>query len=402
MSSKLHALALVAALACFGSLTAAAYAEEQTPPPVLPFDPLAVELVLPGSTIARDAGNVRSLPSDPKPVGAVTYSWAGQTKTISQLLLESGTDAFVAVDAGKIASEVYFDLNAPWTRHQSWSVMKSFTSSLIGIAIAEGHIDSVDDPVTKYVPALAANGYNGVSIRDVLQMSSGIAWNESYLDPVNADVAWLVGDPVLDNLSWGVAGRTLDEFATSSEWTQVVAPGTQWHYNSLNTQVLGMVLARATGQPVRRYLEQKIWKPAGMATSGWLLRDRPGTDFTFCCLYATARDYARFGLVYENGGVRGSSQVVPAGWVYDSTHSTATHLQPGAVAPNFGYGYQWWLGDGTRGDFLALGLEGQWIYVSPADDTVIVKLSDDLTLTGNRSAEILKAFRAVADYLRTH
>lgn len=386
---------------CFSlSITAAASAEESTPPAILPFDPLALEFTLPGSTIGNNIWNIQSLPSDPKPISNITYSWGGTTKTISQLLLESGTDAFLVLDKGKITSERYFDINNVVTKHQSWSMMKSYVSTLIGIAIRDGKIQSVDDPVTKYVPSLAGNGYNGVSIKNVLQMSSGIDWDEEGV--AGTDIINLVLDPILDNATFGVAGRTLDEFATSSEWTRSNAPGTRFLYTSLNTQVLGMVVEAATGKPLRQLLEEKIWRPTGMASTAWLLRDRVGSDFGFCCLYATARDFARFGLVWENNGARGSNQIVPASWVHDSTHSTEAHLQPGAVEPTYGYGYQWWLGDGTRGDFAAIGVEGQFTYVSPADDTVIVKLSDDLTLVGDREAEFLKASRAIADYQRTH
>ncbi|MBJ7457734.1 MAG: serine hydrolase [Thermoleophilaceae bacterium] len=395
-------LTLLASACASLAIAAPASAEENTPPALLPFDPLALEFTLPGSTISNNIWNVRSLPVDHEPIGNVTYSWNGQTKTISRLLLESGTDAFLVLENGKIAHEVYFDINNVFTRHQSWSMMKSFVSTLVGIAVRDGKITSVNDPVTKYVPALAANGYNGVSIKDVLQMSSGIDWNEEYTDILGADIVDLVLDPILDNGSFGLFGRTLDKFAASPEWSRSDAPGTRFLYNSLNTQVLGMVLKAATGRPVRKLLEEQIWRPSGMGSSGWLLKDRAGSDFGFCCLYATARDYARFGLVWENNGARGSNQIVPTNWVYDSTHSTEAHLQPGVVEPTLGYGYQWWIGDGTRGDFAAIGVEGQWTYVSPTDNTVIVKLSDDLTLEGNREEEFLKASRAVADYLRAH
>lgn len=385
------------ALACFGALAGVAQAaEETTPPPPLPFDPLALELVLPGSTVHNNFWDVRSLSSSSKPIGSLTYTWNGQTKTIFQLMLESGTDALLAVDNGKIAYEKYFDINNVFTQHQSFSMMKSFTSAMIGIAIRDGYIGSINDQITSYVPALAANGYNGVTIKEVLQMSSGVGWHEG------EDVVSLMAEAVIDNLTFGVGGRSLDEFSTSPQWQRVAAPGTQWNYKSLDTQVLGMVLAKATGRPVYEYLEEKIWKPSGMASNARLLHDRTGRDFTFANFYATARDYARFGLVFENNGARGSRQIVPSSWVYDSTHSTAAHLHPGAVRDDFGYGYQWWLGNGARGDFFAAGYEGQFIYVSPADDTVIVKLSDDLTLDGDRASEVVKAFRVIADYLRTH
>lgn len=399
------AITVISTLACGFALSGSALAEEEpTLPAPLPFDPLVLEAGLPGSTINNNLWGVRSLPSSSKSVGGVTYEWNGQTKTVFQMLLESGTDAFLAVDNGKIAYERYFDFNTAFTRHHSWSMMKSFTSAMIGIAIDDGYIDSVDDLVTDYVPQLAGNGYAGVTIKQALQMSSGVDYYETPSDPLNADALSLFIDPIIDNYTLGVAGRTYDEYATSPEWVQTAPPGTVWRYSSLESQVLGMVLSRATSRPVRQYLEQTIWKPAGMGSDAWLLKDRVGTNCTFSCLYATARDYARFGLVYENNGARGSNQIVPGSWVYDSTHSTEPHLQSSAMSDhyNFGdYGYQWWVGDGPRGDFAAVGLEGQNIYVSPSDDTVIVKLSDDLTI-GTRGPELLKAYRAIADYLSTH
>lgn len=393
-------LGILVLASCF-TFTASANAAEA---PALPFDPLLVELVMSGSTIQNNTAAVRSLPSQSKSVGTVTYTFGGQTKTVNQFLNESGTDSFIAIDNGVIAYERYFDINSQYSKHQSWSVMKSFVSTLIGIAVKNGKITSINDPVTKYVPALTANGYNGVSIKDVLNMASGIQWDEAGDESsggiLSGDVIDLVADPMFDQTSFGLLGQTLDEFSTSRDRVRGETPGTRFNYTSVNTQVLRMVLEKATGQRLRTLLQNQIWKPAGMGSSATLLKDRVGSDFGFCCLFATARDFARFGLLWENNGKYGSNQIVPTDWVYSSTHSTESYLQPGAVEPTMGYGYQWWLGNGTRGDFSALGLGGQSVYVSPNDDTVIVKLSDDIG--SDRSEESLQAFRAVATYLKTH
>ncbi|MBJ7348104.1 MAG: serine hydrolase [Thermoleophilaceae bacterium] len=392
MKMTLGILVLASCFAFAGTATAAT------------FDPLAVENFMPGSTILNNTSAVRALPSQAKSVGSVTYTYGGQTKTVDQFINGSNTDSFIALDSGSIAYERYLNGNNSSTKHQSWSMMKSYVSTLIGIAVKNGKITSINDPVTKYVPALAANGYNGVKIKDVLQMASGIKWDEagdeSSAGVASGDAYNMVSESIFDNLTFGLSGQTLDEFTTSPDRVRVETPGTHFNYTSANTQVLRMVLEKATGQRLRALLQNQIWKPAGMGLSATLLRDRVGSDYAFCCLFAAARDYARFGLLWENNGKYGTNQIVPTNWVYSSTHSTESYLQPGAVETSWGYGYQWWLGDGTRGDFSAVGLEGQFTYVSPNDDTVIVKLSSDEGT--DRIEETLRVFRAIADYLKTH
>lgn len=161
----------------------------------------------------------------------------------------------------------------------------------------------------------------------------------------------------------------------------------------MDTQVLSMVLRGATGKTPAAYLEQKLWKPAGMVGPSFLLKDRQGTNFGFCCLYATARDYARFGELFRNGGMRGAKQIVPSAWVRDSL----TAPEPWLRTSELGYGYQWWLDEGVPGNFFANGFEGQNIYVSPATGVTIVKLSHDLTLSGpSRAGELMRVLRTVA------
>jgi CubicO group peptidase (beta-lactamase class C family) len=403
MTASRRAASLLLALAATLLLIAmpAAAAEEQAPPAPLPFDPLAIELVLPHDTVDNAWWNVDYLATQKKPIGSLTYSWAGKTKTVDQYLGESGSDGFVVLDDGKIAYERYFDINNAATLHQSWSMMKSFVSTLIGIAIKEGKIASIDDPVDKYVPALAANGYRGVRIRDVLHMSSGVKWNETYLDFANGDVNWLIADPVINNLTFGLAGNTLKSFVTQTKFTRAVTPGEHFAYSSMDSEILGMVVKGATGVSPSRYLQDKIWRPAGMGSSAWLLKDREGTNFTFAGLYATARDYARFGELFRNNGKRDNTQVVPASWVHDATTASEPWLE-GTGGP-VGYGYQWWLDNAAPGNFLAQGFEGQHIYVSPASKTTIVKLSDDLGISGpSRAWESLTVYRTIADYAATH
>lgn len=382
---------LIVVLTCTLGLATGARAETQASPSVLPFDPIALEFVLPGNTVGNNIFNVRGLSTQTKPIGNLTYSWAGQTKTVNQYLAESSTDSFLVLDDGKIAYERYYDINTPISKHQSWSMAKSFLSTLIGIAISEGKITSIDDPVTKYVPSLAVNGFNGVSIRHVLQMRSGVRYREADVTAGTMTVIEFVANTVSDNLSGGLLGGTYREQVHSPRLDREHAPGSYFEYSSVNSQVLGMVLMAATGKPYHQYLQDKIWKPAGMGSSAWLLSDRTGMGSSFANIYATLRDFGRFGLLWMDGGKRGSNQIVPPSWVTASKTPTSSD-----------YGLHWWLPANNRGDFMALGLANQTIYVSPNDRTVIVKLSDDLVTLGDRQPEMERVYQRIADYVRVN
>lgn len=382
---------LIAVLTCALGLASSAQAETQAPPSLLPFDPIALEFVLPGNTVRVDSSNVRTLSTQTKPIGKLTYSWAGKTKSVDRYLAESSTDSFLVLDDGVIAYERYFDINTRLSRHQSWSMAKSFLSTLIGIAVSEGKIDSIDDPVTKYVPSLSVNGYNGVSIRHVLQMRSGVRYREADVTAGTMTVIEFVANTVMDRLTGGLLGGTYKEQVHSKRLSREHAPGSYFEYSSVNSQVLGMVLMAATGKPYYKYFRQKIWKPAGMEHTARILTDRTGMGSSYANIYATLRDYGRFGLLWMDGGNRGGNQIVPPSWVQDS------------IAPSSpDYGLHWWLPGNNRGDFMASGLANQKIYVSPNDRTVVVKLSDDLVTLGDREPETERVFQTIADYVRVN
>ncbi len=393
---------VVGLLPCTSAIAAASNSplEVELPNSIVSSDPFGfIQFAEPHWVINNDARNIRPLPiGTTLPVPQVNYQWLGKTKTVSALLKQGSADAILVLKDGNIVYEEYYKGWNKTKLHQSWSVMKSFTATMIGQAIAEGFIGSVDDPVTKYVPGLANNGYNGVSIRNVLQMSSGVKWDENYQSP-SSNIAPLVAEPLLNVTTAGLLGKTLNDFSKQASFSSVAPQGTVWNYSSLDSQVLGMVVTGATGRPLHEYLERKIWKPLGMETPAWLTRDRVGTDNSFAFLYATARDYARFGLMYLNRGAVGSTQVVPADWVDISTRMTQP-IQAVTDEPGFSYGLQWWVPQGGRGDFTAWGIEGQHIYVDPKTRVVIVKLATDIVLGDrDRGYEDLKAFRAIADYV---
>ncbi|MER5627112.1 serine hydrolase [Streptosporangium sp. NPDC002544] len=300
---------------------------------------------------------------------SVTYTYKGRGHTLDSFLARTKTNGFVVLDGQQIVNERYVQAD-PDTRFQSWSMAKSFTSAAVGIALHEGHIRSIDDPVTGYLPELRGSGYNGVSIRDLLRMSSGIDWEE------RSDV------PDLHRSA--IRGQSVTKLAARQ--VRGWKPGSRFEYTSMNSFVLAKLVSRATGTPYHRYVEKKIWQPAGMASTVRVDSDSGGDSLGYCCYHATDRDFARFGLLYLRDGRAGGRQVVPRSWVRKSTTPSAS-FSPG-------YGLHWWLGGDGRGDFMAAGLGGQYIYVSPRHGVVVVK-SARSALDQNQG-ETLAAFRAVA------
>ncbi|MEW6077579.1 MAG: serine hydrolase [Thermodesulfobacteriota bacterium] len=286
---------------------------------------------------------------------------------MKELLKDTWTTGLIVIKNDQILFEEYYLGNTPDTLSISWSVGKSFVSALIGIAIDEGFIENVQVPVSDIVPELKNTGYDGVKLKDVLQMSSGVKFNEDY-DAFFSDI---------NRMGRTVAfGKSINEFAASLERER--APGTVNHYVSMDTQVLGMVLKAATGKTPSEYLEEKIWKQIGMQSDAKWLVDDEDMELVFGTLNVTLRDYARFGRLYANNGNWEGNQVVPAQWVKASTTPDAPHLMPGAKPLSkykMGYGYQWWIPENPKGDFMALGVYGQYIYVNPAKKVVIAQTS---------------------------
>lgn len=270
------------------------------------------------------------------------------------------TAGLVILQDGKIRFERYgegFDAKGRWT---SFSVAKSFTSTLVGAAIADGHIKSLDDKVSQYVPGLRGSAYDDVSVRQLLTMSSGVRWNEDYEDP-KADVALFNNaepDPGVD--------------ATVSYMRKLPRahpPGEVWHYNTGETNLVGVLVSSATGKTVSQYLQEKVWQPFGMEGDATWLLGATGHEIAGCCIQANTRDFARFGLFVLGGGKAGGRQVVPEGWF-----AQATVKQKDIGEPGHGYGYQWWTND--DGSFAAQGIFGQGIFIDPARKLVIASNSN--------------------------
>lgn len=292
----------------------------------------------------------------------------GETIAVPEFLAHSRTTSLLVVKNGELVAEEYFLGMTQDQQHISFSVAKSFVSALFGIALEEGYIDSIEQRVTDYVPELIGTGYDNVRIKDVLQMSSGVKFNEDYGD-FSSDI---------NRFSRAIAfGQSLDEFSASL--TRQREPGTYHHYVSIDTQVLGMVLTRALDVSLTDYLQEKIWQPLGMEHMGYWLRDDQNMELALGGLNVTPRDYAKFGWLFANQGNWQGQQLVPAQWVADSTTADAPHLMPGennpASSSSYGYGFQWWIPLGAEDEFVAQGIYHQFIYIDPDQSLVIVKTS---------------------------
>lgn len=324
-----------------------------------------------------------------------TYTYEGKEKSIAEFIDETWTTGLIVLNGDTVTFEEYYRGNDAGSKAISWSVAKSFISALVGIAVEEGYIDSIEDPVTRYVPALAGSGYDNVPIKDVLEMSSGVRFDETYAD-FFSDINRMGRVLALNG--------SLDSFVASLENER--EPGTFNHYVSMDTQVLGMVLREATGRNISSYLEEKIWKPVGMESDAYWLVDGDGMELAFGGLNVVLRDYARFGLLYLRGGALMGRQIVPADWVKASVSPSEPHLLPGKRPTSdwvLGYGYQWWIPEEPDGDFLAIGIYNQFIYVYPKYNVVIAKTSAyaDYDTDGEaKELETIAFFRAIARSMR--
>jgi len=321
-----------------------------------------------------------------------TYTWEGKQKNLAEWIDRTDTTGLIVIKDGVIAIERYYKGNDQSSRTISWSVAKSVVSFLVGVAMADGKIESLSDPVDRYAPALKGSGYEGVSIKNVLNMSSGVRFNEDYgdlkSDLVQFAIAFLFG--------------SLNDFVTALP--NEIEPGTYNRYVSADTQVLAMVLQEATGKSLTDYCVENLWSKIGPEYDAYWNTDATGMEMAPGGLNAALRDYARFGLLYLNQGRNyKGEQLVSAEWVRASVTPDAPHLMPGKNNPGsgwpMGYGYQWWIPENPEGDFAAIGIYGQFIYVHPTYNVVIAKTSAyvDYNNTGDEMEfESMEAFRGIA------
>ena len=308
---------------------------------------------------------VRALPTRETDLGALQFSFDGAPLTIDDYLKRQNVAGLLVIKNGKVVFERYRLGNTEDTGWVSFSVSKSVTSMLVGAAIKDGYIKSVDEKVTDYLPRLKGSSYDQSSIRDILQMSSGVQWNEDYADR-QSDLNILASTPA----GWS----TLNLYEYLRNLPRDSKPGEFFNYNTAETNLVGTLLRSAIGNNLSTYLQKKIWQPYGMESdANWMLSEPGGGEYGGCCISATLRDYGRIGLFAMNGGrLEDGTEVLADGWMEDST-------KPSKGNP--GYGYLWWLGD--NGFFRASGIFGQGIYINP-DEGVVIAMQSARAVASNK------------------
>ena len=340
------------------------------------------ELIQPGDSVWTFESNPRPLPE--------FYTFEGQHRRIDAFLQKTSTTGFAVARDGELLYEAYYNGYGPESLPTSFSVAKSFLSAMVGIAIEQGYITSVWDPVERYVPVLAGTGYGPIPLHHLLTMSSGVDFDEDYANP-SSDINRLP-------MQIFVFRNSLPNLLKEME--MLWEPGLRNEYSSSDTMVLGLVLEGATGRSLAQYLEQTIWEPAGMAHPAYWGTDFHGHTLAHAFLSVSLLDYLRFGRLYLNQGQREGQQIIPAAWVALSVNPQEAHLQPGDNPHShstFGYGYQWWIPENHQGDFTAIGIWGQFVYVHPGYGIVIAKTSanPDFDFPDH---ETIAVFRAIAQW----
>ena len=326
---------------------------------MLPIDATTAIVIMPTEVVESDP-KAKPLPERPVDLSDVTYEINGQTRTVEQYMKDGATNAIAFMHEGKFIYDAYQNGFRPKTRHQLWSATKSVTTALVGIAVEEGLVDSVRDPIEKYIPEAAGTDWEGTSVENILQMQSGMYWVDV---PVHQpEELILMG---MDFHTNGLYGMTRDEYLL--QLTRVAEPGKYYRYNSADTQMLAWLLENVYDESYSRILSEKIWQPAGMENDALIMVDRTGAAFASMGLFTTAKDAARFGELFRNGGRNlDGEQIIPKKWVKASTDYSEETGGP--------RGYQWmkW----SHG-YTAQGFGTQRIGVAPALNMVGVRFGND-------------------------
>jgi len=319
-------------------------------------------------------------------IPATALSRFGSEGDLQRILETNDSIVFLILQGNTILYERYFQGHTPSSISQVFSMSKSFTSVLIGMAIEDGYITGVDQAITDFVPELAPEGFERVTIRHLLTMTSG----SSYVENDNP-----IGEHVILNFTTQLEEQILT-------FTMEREPGELFRYKSGDNALLGLALDRALGaETITDYAQRRLWTPLGMEDDGvWTIDHQgDGLERTWCCLAISARDIAKLGLLFLNQGAWNGQQLISADWV---TQSTGVGQIPEADWPDeyrtdgsWNYGYQWWLASQDEGDFFAEGKDGQFLYVNPDANLIIVRLGWSRGTL--RSGEWIELFQAIAD-----
>jgi len=349
-----------------------------------------IDRLFPTRVVSHGA-HPKPLPASPTPLREVHFQFGDASYDLDQYLDLNRVAGILVLKNGRVALERYRYGNSERTRWMSMSVAKSITSTLVGAALAQHRITALSDPVTKYVASLSGSAYDGVSVRDILMMSSGVRWNETYTDS-SSDRRHLLEAQIAQNP--GAAMRLMASLPRAAQ------PGLVNNYSTGETQVAGEIVRSAVGRPLADYLADRIWSRYAMESDARWWLDSPngheigGSDFS-----ATLRDYGRFGQFVLDGGIASGEHILPKGWIEDA--STPKTLRDGDA---LAYGYFWWPGitpeERRDGAFEANGIFGQHIYINPAVQLVIVVWGAQTKPTGGAIIDDWKFFDAVAAQLR--
>jgi CubicO group peptidase (beta-lactamase class C family) len=307
--------------------------------------------------------NVYPLPYRDEKLGNITFTSKGQRFDVYDYISFNRISGLLILKDGEIAFETYQLGNTEQTRWMSMSVVKSILSTLVGAAIKNGHIHSIDDPLTEYLPDLKESAYDGTTVRNLLQMASGVKWNETYSDPSSDRRAMLKAQNSLQ------PGAVLELMKTLP---RAAPPGTHWNYSTGEAHVIGAMLRAAIGQPLADYLSERIWALFGMESDAtWWLEAPDGLEVGGSGFSATLRDYGRFGLFLLNGGQADGEQILPDNWIAEASSAKIIGGEP------VDYGYLWWpvpesKGPTHKGAYEALGIFHQIMYINPKEDVVIM------------------------------
>lgn len=332
----------------------------------------SIETVYKVNTI-KAGRHARKLPRGERTLDP-TFTHDGKTYTVESYMAAYNVSGVLVMKDGKVLMERYAMGRKAEDRWTSFSVAKSVTSTLVGAAIQDGYITGLSAPVTDYIPELKGSGYDGVTVRHLLMMSSGVKWNEDYTDP-NSDVAR------------SVVASTPGMNPTVSymrNLPRLHEPGTFFNYNTGETDLVGILVTKATGMTLAKYASKKIWKPAGLERDGIWMVDASGQERGGCCISMTLRDYARVGQFVLEGGVARGRQVLPTGWSVEATSSQITNGIP------TGYGYFWWMR--PNGAYEGVGIFGQSVSTFRDDRVIIVINSAWPRATGRDLSMVRTAF----------
>jgi CubicO group peptidase (beta-lactamase class C family) len=348
-----------------------------------------IDRLFPSATIPRSS-NPRPLPVAEAGLPPIRITDNGREYGLPEFLELNRVAGLLVLHDGFVKREQYRFGTTAQTRWMSMSVAKSVTSTLFGAALKEGLIESLSDRVTRYVPALRGSAYDGVSVRDVLMMASGVRWTETYTDPTSDRRRLLEAQ---------IAQEPGGALAIMGGLPRAAEPGTVNTYNTGETQVAAEVLRSALGRPIADYLHDRIWEPFGMeADATWWLESPGGTEIGGSGFAATLRDYGRLGLFVLEGGRIGGTSILPDGWVVEA--STPKVLRGGTPLD---YGYLWWPGTSAAarrdGAFMGRGIHGQYLYINPATNVVAVVWSAQPRPTGDGIVSEWAFFQAVSDAL---